>query len=81
VRRVELPTSGTLQGIVTIIQEDRFRLVDAAGRGYLFTLGRHAGLSISGLHDLRARRQPVQVEYDGPPDLGGVAVRVRKQPP
>jgi hypothetical protein len=76
-RRADLPTRGEVRGVVTVIQEDRFRLEDERGRGYLFTLGRAAGASVRDLHLWSARNVPITVQYEGPPDLGGVAVKVR----
>lgn len=78
-RRVQLPTHGQLRGIVTVVQEDRFRVEDEVGRGYLLTLGRHAGASLRDLHRWSGDHTPVEIEYDGAPDLGAVAVRIRKR--
>jgi hypothetical protein len=76
-RRADLPTSGTLRGVVTVVQEDRFRLQDADGRGYLFTLGKRAAVSARDLHGWSAGQVPVTVAYQGTPDLGAVALTVR----
>ena len=35
----------TVTGVVTIAQEDRIRVVDAAGRGYLFVIGKRVWIS------------------------------------
>lgn len=75
--RAGLPSSGTVQGVITIIQEDRFRIEDGLGRGYLFTLGRRAGASVRELHAWNEQRAVVTVIYEGPPDLGAIAVSVR----
>jgi len=75
-RRANLPTSGTVRGRITIVQEDRFRMEDELGRGYLFILGRKAGVSMDDLHAWREGRIPVTVRYDGAPDLGAIATRI-----
>src|SRR5438477_34664 len=49
-RRADLPRRGHLRGVVTLVQEDRFRLEDDLGRGYLFTLGRGSGVGLRQLH-------------------------------
>jgi hypothetical protein len=49
-RRASLPDHGRLRGVITLVQEDRFRLEDDLGRGYLFTLGRGNGVSMDKLH-------------------------------
>jgi hypothetical protein len=76
-RRADLPAHGHLQGIVTLVQEDRFRLEDDVGRGYLLTLGRGNGVGLRKLHTWCDERSRLDVEYKGTPDLGAVAVRVR----
>lgn len=73
-----LPVHGQLRGVVTLIQEDRFRLEDEQGRGYLFTLGRHAGASVEDLSRWSGQSVPVTVKYEGAPDLGAVAINVRE---
>ena len=73
-----LPTGGRVRGVITIIQEHRFRLEDELGRGYLFTLGWEAGTSIEDLAVWSDQQIPVTVEYQGPPDLGAVAKSVRR---
>jgi hypothetical protein len=74
-----LPAGGRVRGVITIIQEHRFRLEDDLGRGYLFTLGWEAGATIRHLSVWSEQQIPVTVEYEGPPDLGAVAKRVRRQ--
>jgi hypothetical protein len=76
-RRMDLPDRGRLHGTITLVQEDRFRLQDSVGRGYMFTLGRGNGVSLRQLHAWCDLRLAVEVEYRGAPDLGAVAVRVR----
>ena len=75
-RKAGLPTMGHVSGVVTIVQEHRFRLQDEWGRGYLFTLAPSAGGTYEDLLRWSKRQVPVRVEYEGPPDLGAVAVRV-----
>jgi hypothetical protein len=77
-RRARLPDHGHLRGVITLVQEDRFRLEDDLGRGYLFTLGRGNGVGLEQLHTWCDRRSSVEVEYRGAPDLGAVAVRARE---
>lgn len=76
-RRANLPTSGELRGRITIVQEDRFRLEDAEGRGYLLTAGRKSGVSMADLNYWREGQIVVTVTYEGPPDLGAIATRIR----
>jgi hypothetical protein len=77
-RRADLPDHGHLRGTITLVQEDRFRLEDDLGRGYLFTLGRGNGVGLRQLHAWCDDRLIVEVEYCGALDLGAVAVRVRE---
>jgi len=77
-QRAALPT---VQGVITIAQEDRIRLVDAAGRGYLFILGKGVRRSLPELWALARERRPVTVVYAGTPDLGAVATALRPAPP
>jgi hypothetical protein len=74
--RADLPDRGQLRGVITLVQEDRFRLEDEQGRGYLFTLGRGNGVGLRELHTFCDHRLTVQVQYRGAPDLGAVAERV-----
>jgi hypothetical protein len=76
-QRANLPLSGQVRGIITVVQEDRFRLEDAQGHGFLFILGRRAGASMGDLHRWNEGQVPVAVQYEGPPDLGAVAVHVQ----
>ena len=78
-RRTDLPDRGYLRGVITLVQEDRFRLEDDLGRGYLLTLGRGNGVGLDTLHTWCDQRSTVEVEYRGPPDLGAVAVRARER--
>jgi hypothetical protein len=76
-QRANLPLSGEVRGAITVVQEDRFRLEDALGHGFLFILGRRAGASMADLHRWSDGQVAVAVQYEGPPDLGAVAVRVQ----
>jgi hypothetical protein len=67
----------TVRGVVTVVQEDRFRLVDDVGRGYLFTLGKRSGTTPAAVRGWRDAGVQVLVEYVGAPDMGAVASRVR----
>ena len=78
-RRADLPRRGHLRGVVTLVQEDGFRLEDDLGRGYLFTLGRGNGVGLRQLHAWCDDGLTVEVEYRGAPDLGAVAVSVRQR--
>jgi hypothetical protein len=69
--------TGEIRGTVTVVQESRFRVQDAQGRGYLFTLGRKSGVSLTDLHRWHDSKVPITVRYEGAPDLGAVAVQVR----
>lgn len=71
-----LPDRGELRGVILVVQEDRFRLQDERGRGYLLTLGRRAGISMDGVRRAAALGLPIRVHYKGMPDLGAVATRV-----
>ena len=75
--RAGLPVEGELRGVITLVQEDRFRLQDENGRGVLLILGKKVPLSLEELDDLSRNSRPVRVRYEGPPDLGAVAVEVR----
>lgn len=64
-----------VQGVITIVQESRFRLEDADGRGYLFVL--HADQNERKLNDFQRNETPVTVIYSGRPDAGAVAHTVQ----
>lgn len=66
---------GTVQGVITIVQEDRFRLMDGRGRGYLFTARRRAA-SMDELERWRDERRPVTVRFRGIPDMGARALSI-----
>ncbi len=66
---------GVVRGRITIVQEDRIRLMDAVGRGYLFTVGKRVAPTPA-LERWRDTGLRVDVEYHGQPDAGAVASRV-----
>lgn len=66
---------GEVRGVITILQEDRIRVVDAVGRGYLFTVAkRRAPTNV--LEAWRDQRVPVRVRYRGIPDVMARAERI-----
>jgi formate-dependent nitrite reductase membrane component NrfD len=69
-----------ITGVVTIAQEDRIRVIDADGRGYLFVVGKHVTLTQQALWALARDQATVTVVYRGEPDLGAVALAVRPVP-
>jgi hypothetical protein len=61
-------------GHISLVQEERFRLITDDGRGFLFTLGRKADVQVADLQKLRESHAPVRVEYRGEPNTtSGVA--------
>ncbi len=68
----------TIEGRITVVQEDRFRLGTDEGRSLLLTLSHRANVAGDDLRDLARARRRVIVEYDGDPGLSsGVARSVR----
>ncbi len=67
---------GVIVGRITIVQEDRIRVMDAAGRGYLFTVAprRASARQLEAWRDAGTR---LTVEYRGQPDAGAVATSLR----
>jgi hypothetical protein len=63
-------------GVITLMQEDRFRLETLDGVGLLFTLSRSAKTPRDELVRIVGMRVPVRVRYEGEPDVGAVALRV-----
>lgn len=51
-------------GIVTIVQEGRFRLATPDGRSLHFVLGHQAKTAAQDIADLCARMAPVRVAFD-----------------
>ena len=71
-------TKRVLSGHITVVQEQRFRLVTDDGRGFLFTLPHDAPLQLSDLNRLHKTNACVEIEYTGEPNLGsGVAHAIR----
>jgi hypothetical protein len=66
------------EGYITVVQEQRFRLVTDDGRGLLLTLAENArvdGHTLQGLHNNRTH---VRVEYEGEPNMAsGVAHAIK----
>lgn len=65
-----------IEGKITLVQEDRFRLHADDGRGMLFILGRRSGVSLADLSRLGREGRRVAVEFEGEPEMGGVATRI-----
>ena len=64
-------------GTIILVSEDRFRLVDDLGRGYLFTLSHKAAARPHQLTAWADAARKVQVIYRGEPDMGALAEEVR----
>lgn len=69
------PGEETVAGVITTVQEDRFRLMDDRGRGYLFTTLKRAA-SLEDLERWRDERRPVSVRFSGVPDVGAHALEI-----
>ncbi len=70
-------TSQRASGRISVVQEERFRLITDDGRGLLLTLGNDAGIEPQDLRGYHARGSKVMVEYTGEPNLeSGLAVRI-----
>lgn len=70
------PRDGVVEGRITIVQEDRFRIIDDGGRGYLFTAGKRTA-TMDELERWRDERRVVTVRFSGVPDIGALATRIR----
>lgn len=66
---------GEVVGTITIVQEDRIRIMDDAGRGYLLVVRKRVA-SPDELERWRDTEAPVRVRYRGTPDAGGLAVEI-----
>jgi formate-dependent nitrite reductase membrane component NrfD len=66
---------GEVEGVITIVQEDRIRVVDDAGRGYLFRVAKRRA-SANELEAWRDGHVPVRVRYRGIPDVNARAERI-----
>ena len=60
-----------IEGIVTIVQEGRFQLLDDNGVAHLFLLGHQAAAETEQLPPLQRRQARVRVSYKPAPDLIG----------
>ncbi|MBI4410767.1 MAG: hypothetical protein HY561_13745 [Gemmatimonadetes bacterium] len=63
---------GVVIGRITVVQEDRVRIVDDEGRGYLLVVRKRAA-SLDELEHWRDGRVRLRVYYTGAPDAGGLA--------
>ena len=67
----------SLQGIVTIVQEGRFQVMDAQGVGHQFMLSHHAALEPEQLPGLQRDQARVRVWFKPAGDIiGHVAERI-----
>jgi hypothetical protein len=64
-----------VEGRITIVQEDRIRVVNDAGRGYLLTMGKRLA-SLRQLERWRDSGARVRVRYSGVPDAGARVERI-----
>lgn len=66
-----------IQGIVTIVQEGRFQVMDDEGVGHHFLLSHRAAVEPEQLPMLQRNQSRVRVWYQNAPDLiGHVALRI-----
>ena len=65
----------TMEGVVTIVQEGRFMLIDDLGAGHLFMLDPMAAAETEQLHPLQARQARVRVSYETPRNVIGLLAR------
>ena len=64
-----MPRTSTVQGQIIAVQEMRFRLLTADGRGFLFTLSHSARADADDLHRWHQRDSILRVTYNGEPGL------------
>ena len=64
-----------VRGRIVIVQEDRIRVVDGAGRGFLFVVGRGRA-TLDELARWRDERTRLRVRYRGVPDAGATVTRI-----
>ena len=69
--------TSSVTGLITLRQEDRFRLEDDQGVGYLFTLKQNFRISTNDIEGWSRTATRVAVRYRGTPDMGAVALEVR----
>jgi len=68
-----------ITGHITIVQEERIRLIGDDGRAYLLTLAHNADTESP--TELQSRKDHVLVDFEGEPDLdSGVVHRIRRIP-
>ncbi len=67
-----------VRGVITLTQEDRFRIQTADGRSMLFVLGTALGHSLDRLEALAGSGDNVLVRYHGDAESGAVAEDVRR---
>jgi hypothetical protein len=58
----------TAQGYITVVQEQRFRLITDTGQGLLLTLAYDAPLDSDDLQNIHKANMHVIVEYEGEPN-------------
>ena len=66
---------GTMEGIVTIVQEGRFQLTDDDGVSHLLILAPGAGAETEQLTPLQHRQARVRVRYDHALGVIGLVAR------
>lgn len=68
----------SVTGRILLVHEDKFRIVDDTGRGYLFALSHDAPVSGRDLRLMHEAQVPVCVRYEGEPSLdSGIAYEVK----
>ena len=71
-------TPQTAAGYITVVQEQRFRLVTDTGQGLLLTLAHNAPVGENDLHHWRQAKTHVAVTYEGQPNFAsGIAHAVK----
>ena len=66
-------------GHITLIQEQRFRLVSGNGDGFIFTLSRKSSARLSDLQQFLKSHATIRVEYSGAPNTrSGIANAVTR---
>jgi hypothetical protein len=65
----------TMDGVVTIVQESRFQLVDDGGVAHLFILGHRSLAEPEQLAPLQARQARVRVRYEEARNLIGFVAK------
>ena len=64
----------TMVGVVTLVQESRFQLIDDGGIGHLFILSHGASAEPSQLGPLQKRQARVRIGYkEGPNMIANIA--------